>query len=211
MTRLQKMLLAVALALGLHLALFFVFAPHLDGLTAAPVDVTGPALVSSAEGVTDNSDLPLFEPQPTEPLDSRDVAWSEEVPEPAPATIATPTKKLATASPRANPANNDVTDSASRMGAIAVEGEDSSYAQRVRRHLAGYAGALPPGASGEARVQFVVQPDGRVSNVQLVKRSGHAALDVMALSLPQQAQPLPLPGPQPQRLEVPLQAGAAAP
>lgn len=87
----------------------------------------------------------------------------------------------------------------------------SSYANKVRQHLARYAGALPPGANGEARVQFVVQLDGRVSDVHLVKQSGNAGLDAVALNLPRQAQPLPLPGKSPQRLEVPVQAIAATP
>lgn len=91
----------------------------------------------------------------------------------------------------------------------AVVNADSSYANRVRQHLARFAGSLPPGANGEARVQFVVQPDGQVTNVQLVKMSGHAGLDSVALNLPTLAQPLPLPGDSPQRLEVPVQAIAA--
>ncbi|MDO9453666.1 MAG: TonB family protein [Stagnimonas sp.] len=88
---------------------------------------------------------------------------------------------------------------------------NSSYANQVRQHLARFAGALPPGANGEARVQFVVQLDGRVSDVHLVKQSGNAGLDAVALNLPRQAQPLPLPGKSPQRLEVPVQAMAATP
>lgn len=84
------------------------------------------------------------------------------------------------------------------------------YASFVRQHLARFAGALPAGAAGEARVQFVVQLDGRVSEVFLVKRSGNAGLDAVALSLPVKAQPLPLPGARPQRLEVPVQAIAAS-
>ena len=93
----------------------------------------------------------------------------------------------------------------------AVIPANSNYANLVRQHLARYAGALPPGANGEARVQFVVQLDGRVSDVHLVKQSGNAGLDAVALNLPRQAQPLPLPGKSPQRLEVPVQAMAAAP
>ena len=93
----------------------------------------------------------------------------------------------------------------------AVIPANSNYANQVRQHLARFAGALPPGANGEARVQFVVQLDGRVSDVHLVKQSGNAGLDAVALNLPRQAQPLPLPGKSPQRLEVPVQAMAATP
>jgi len=88
---------------------------------------------------------------------------------------------------------------------------DTGYASRVRQHLARHAGALPPGAHGEARVQFVVQVNGRVTDVHLVKFSGNAGLDAVALNLPTQAQPLPLPGPTAQRLEVPVQAMASPP
>jgi protein TonB len=198
MSRGSKIALGVAAALALHLLLFLLFSPRLDGLAGA--GSAAPPAAAPEEAAVAPSDLPVFEPTPeTEPLD---IAWPEEE-EPPPAKPRKSTTK------RRDPSANDVSDTAASMGATPILSADATYAQRVRQHLAAYAGALPPGASGEARVQFVVQPDGRVSNVQLVKRSGHAALDAMALSLPQQAQPLPLPGPLPQRLEVPLQAVAA--
>ncbi|MES2682313.1 MAG: TonB family protein [Pseudomonadota bacterium] len=119
--------------------------------------------------------------------------------------VAAAAKTLAAAEAGKKPAAS----TAAGKATPAVVNADSSYANRVRQHLARFAGSLPPGANGEARVQFVVQPDGQVTNVQLVKLSGHAGLDSVALNLPTLAQPLPLPGESPQRLEVPVQAIAA--
>lgn len=202
MRRQSKVLLGVVLAVALHGLLLLAFVPRLEGLLP---EGEGLPLTAAAPAATE---LPVFEPPPEDPLE---IAWPEE--EPAPKAA----KRKPNSPKRPDPATVDVSDSAASVGATpvassdGVKSADASYAQKVRQHLGAFAGALPPGAQGEARVQFVVMPDGRVSQVQLVQRSGHDALDEMALSLPRQAQPLPLPGPQPQRLEVPLQAVAAGP
>ena len=82
----------------------------------------------------------------------------------------------------------------------------AAYAKAVRAHLARYIKELPADAKGEARVQFTVDPDGRVRDVQLVKASGHAGLDALTRALPEQAQPLPTPGGKAVRIEIPVQA-----
>lgn len=140
---------------------------------------------------------PVVPPSKPAVVAAKPAAKPESKPEPKPA----PAKPAAVASAR----------SAGGGSTVAAVMADAGYANRVRQHLGRFAGALPPGAVGEARVQFVVQPDGRVTEVQLVKRSGSSALDALALSLPVQAQPLPLPGAVPQLLEVPLQAAGPAP
>ena len=129
---------------------------------------------------------------------------------PAPKPEVKPEVKPAAPKPAAASKPSSPSGSGSAGGTVAAITADAGYANRVRQHLGRFAGALPPGAVGEARVQFVVQPDGRVTEVQLVKRSGSAGLDALALSLPVTAQPLPLPGAVPQRLEVPLQAAGPA-
>lgn len=140
---------------------------------------------------------PALPPSKPAVVAAKPAAKPESKPEPKPASA----KPAAVASAR----------SAGGGSTVAAVMADAGYANRVRQHLGRFAGALPPGAVGEARVQFVVQPDGRVTEVQLVKRSGSSALDALALSLPVQAQPLPLPGAVPQLLEVPLQAAGPAP
>jgi protein TonB len=152
-------------------------------------------VAASVPGWQDNRDLPVFEPEPdSEPLA---IAWPEAT-KPAPERPR-PTKTARAAKPAADPAAGEVGDG------VEIAGPDN-YAQRVRQHLASFVGPLSTGGGGEARVQFVVQPNGRVSQVELVRRSGNPALDMMALALPRKAQPLPIPEGGPQRLEVPVQA-----
>lgn len=163
-------------------------------------------------------------PPPTPaPKPAASVAKVEAKTEPKPAPAAKPPVAIAAAKPAPKPEVKPAAPKPSAVskpaspsgggsagGTVAAITADAGYANRVRQHLGRFAGALPPGAVGEARVQFVVQPDGRVTEVQLVKRSGSAGLDALALSLPVSAQPLPLPGAVPQRLEVPLQAAGPA-
>lgn len=181
---------------------------------AKPVELPKPRLAEVARPLPP----PAPAPKPVVP-----VAKVEPQAEPKPAAAAKPPVAVAAAKPAPKPEAKPAAARPSAPskpataggqgvagGTVAAVTADAGYANRVRQHLGRFAGALPPGAVGEARVQFVVQPDGRVTEVQLVKRSGSAGLDALALSLPVTAQPLPLPGAVPQRLEVPLQAAGPA-
>ena len=224
MRRTQKLTMALGIALALHaVVLLYVFAPQLDGLTAVPgetslyavptPDTAGDIAVdipNASKALEADAALDIDWPVPEEKAVIEEPPATIDKPKPRPVPAKSepeprPAAKLPETKPQARSVEAGRNDSAPIISA------DASYANRVRQHLARYAGALPPGASGEARVQFVVQPDGRVSNVLLVMRSGNAGLDSVALSLPTLAQPLPLPGPLPQRLEVPVQAIAATP
>ncbi|MES2885883.1 MAG: TonB family protein [Pseudomonadota bacterium] len=220
MRRGQKLPIALGIALFLHaLALLYGFAPRLDGLVsvadgAAPT-VAGEPASSAADAAADDdiaqgagAALDIDWPAPGAAPPETPAAVTPR--EPARAAVKPSQAARPATEPVEQQATSTVTGNGEQAGATVISA-DASYANRVRQHLARYAGALPPGASGEARVQFVVQPDGRVSNVLLVMRSGNAGLDSVALSLPTLAQPLPLPGPLPQRLEVPVQAIATAP
>lgn len=83
-----------------------------------------------------------------------------------------------------------------------------AYYRQIQARLASVAGQLPSNgdASGVAVVRFTVLPSGAVSEVQLARRSGNAALDAAALSLPQRAAPFPPAPGLGLRLEVPLRA-----
>lgn len=225
MRRAGRLPVAFAMAVVVHAGLLiYGFAPKLDGLTDVPGETAGPvaadasitspsetAAVAADQDKVLEADAALDidwpapeEAQPEQPAPSSEKPKPKSAapkPEPEPRQAAKPVAEK----PKPKPIEADGGSTATVISA------DASYANRVRQHLARYAGALPPGASGEARVQFVVQPDGRVSNVLLVMKSGNAGLDSVAMSLPTLAQPLPLPGPLPQRLEVPVQAIAAAP
>ena len=224
MRRAGRLPIAFAMAVVVHAGLLiYGFVPKLDGLTDVPDETAGPvaadATIASAsevaavagqdDAVEADAALDIDWPTPDDKQPEESIPSSEKPkpkplapkPEPEPRQASKPEAEK----PKPKPIEADGGSTATVISA------DASYANRVRQHLARYAGALPPGASGEARVQFVVQPDGRVSNVLLVMKSGNAGLDSVALSLPTLAQPLPLPGPLPQRLEVPVQAIAAAP
>ena len=184
MTRAQKMLLALAIAVAVHLAILLLgLAPRLAGLA-------GPAAASAGE------EQAIEIGWAAAPLDTERVLSQQ-----LEALEAIKHFKLTPPLPTVGESAADAPTAVSA---------DSEYAGRVRQHLARFAGALPAGASGEVRVQFVVQLDGRVSEVFLAKRSGNAGLDAVALNLPGKAQPLPLPGAMPQRLEVPVQAIASS-
>lgn len=184
MARAQKMLLALAIAIVLHAAILLLsLTPRLAGLTS-PVEL-------SAGGEQ-----------------AIDIGWATAAPDVA-QTLSRQLEAIE-AIQRFKLAPPLPTVGEPGAGSPTVVSGDSEYASRVRQHLARFAGALPAGAVGEARVQFVVQPDGRVSEVLLVKPSGNEGLDAVARSLPAKAQPLPLPGPEPQRLEVPVQAVATS-
>lgn len=221
MRRAHRLAIAAGIALAVHAALLLHgFAPKLDGLIETPGEAAGTAVADAASGTqaaivdpdqTPQADAALeIDWPPPEEAQLEPPAPDSEKPRPKPAAPKPEPQPRPTARPleeKSRPSPIETGDG----GNGPVISADASYANRVRQHLARYAGALPPGASGEARVQFVVQPDGRVSNVLLVMKSGNAGLDSVALSLPTLAQPLPLPGPLPQRLEVPVQAIAAAP
>lgn len=231
-----KMLLALAVALLLHAALLLHgVAPQVQGLVTSGSEDA----VVTADGLADPADDEAAEtPQSDQPIEvGFQEPAPEAIPEPAPEQkapepsppAAVPAEKVAKpvipppeparpkpepppkATVKKEPANPKTTTPAAKPAGKAVVNAGSDYANRVRQHLARFAAALPEGARGEARVQFVVQRDGRVSDIRLVKKSGHAGLDAVALSLPRNAQPLPLPGPVPQRLEVPVQAAATQP
>lgn len=74
-------------------------------------------------------------------------------------------------------------------------GGGHSYLGRVRAHLNAYRTALPAdlSARGIVQVRFVVDLEGRVSQLQLARSSGSAALDQQALALVARASPLPAP------------------
>lgn len=184
MARAQKMMLALAIAIAAHLAILLLsLAPRLAGLASpAAASAGGEQAIEIGWAAT--------------PLDTERVLSQQ-----LEAIEAIQHFKLTPPLPIAGE---------SSAGAPTPVSADSEYASLVRQHLARFAGVLPPGAAGEARVQFVVQLDGRVSEVFLAKLSGNAALDAIALSLPGKAQPLPLPGATPQRLEVPVQAIASS-
>ena len=196
MKRRKKVTLALVVAVAVHLILFFSLSPRLEGLAAdepASADIAAAPAESIAEAAPPAmTDEPLDESWP-EPADEPEAR-------PERAKPAAPVKTAKAVTPPPAPEPEPV------IAAPAAISTDRNYASRVRQHLGRFAGALPAGASGEARVQFVVEVDGLVSDVHLVQFSGHAGLDAMALNLPTQAQPLPLPGQLPQRLEVPLQA-----
>ena len=209
---------------GLKLAVAAVFALLLHGLllklVAVPMVAEREALGTperSAVAPEANGSNPttaqdaIAEPPQDEAMD---VGWPEpELPESEPEP-ARSKPKPAPSAPVSRPAREPAASERTiflapgnqSAGEAAVAPASNSYGRRVREHLARFAGNLPPGANGEARVQFVVQPDGRVSDVRLVKRSGHLGLDAVALRLPEIAQPLPSPGERAQRLEVPVQA-----
>jgi TonB family protein len=225
--RKSKLVLALGVTVALHAAvLFYALGPGLSGFTQNQ---------NKAEAeLTANSDDTLDIDWPQLPSDETDDAAADtsgatepdkltpaaSIPTPAPAVAAKPTvvarpepEPVAEAPAKPAKSQPSVVASSSRQAAASasapiIASADSNYAGRVRQHLARFAGTLPQGVTGEARVQFVVQPDGQVSDVVLVKRSGHLGLDTLALNLPRQAQPLPLPGGLPQRLEVPVQAVA---
>lgn len=183
MVRSQKILLALAIAIAVHFAVLLLsLAPRLAGLANPAEAATGEEQAIAIGWAATPPDAEQVLSQQLEAIE------------------AIQNFKIAPASPAA---------AESAADASAAVSADSAYASLVRQHLARFAGALPAGASGEARVQFVVQLDGRVSEVFLAQRSGHAGLDAVALSLPSKAQPLPLPGATPQRLEVPVQAIAS--
>ena len=185
MARAQKMMFALVIAIGVHLAILLLsLAPRLAGL-ASPAAASADEEQAVAIGWADT-------PPDAEQVLSQQLEAIEAI------------KHFKIAPPLPTAAE-------SAAGASAALSGDSEYANRVRQHLARFAGALPAGASGEARVRFVVQLDGRVSEVFLAKPSGNEGLDAVALSLPRKAQPLPLPGAVPQRLEVPVQAIASSP
>lgn len=213
MNRGLKLAAAAGLALLMHVLLL--------KLVAVPTAVEGnargtpersAAAAPEANGVNaSTAQGPAAEPSQDEAMD---VGWPEpERPEPEPEPARSQPKPVASAPvsrPPREPAASERTillaPGNEAAGEPAVATASNGYGRRVREHLARFAGNLPPGATGEARVQFVVQPDGRVSEVRLVKRSGHLGLDAVALSLPEIAQPLPSPGERAQRLEVPVQA-----
>lgn len=235
MASIKKVAVALAVALGAHAAvLVYGVAPRVEGLAGRSED--GPELPADEPAEISDADRSIDigfgeSPEPAAPAQVEpakpqlaEVAKAVPAPRPAPpvakpepkpAPPAKPAAPVTAAKPAPKPAAAKPAAPAAARGAgggtAATVTADAGYANRVRQHLGRYAGALPPGAVGEARVQFVVQPDGRVTEVQLVKRSGSAALDALALNLPVQAQPLPLPGAVPQRLEVPLQVAAPAP
>jgi outer membrane biosynthesis protein TonB len=68
-------------------------------------------------------------------------------------------------------ASAGVQPAAAAMPAAMTAANLDNYARRVRSHLAKYMSELPPGAKGEARVQFTVKSDGFVSDVKLVHAS----------------------------------------
>lgn len=198
MKRSKKVALALGVAVAVHLILFFSLSPRLEGL-AADEPASADIAAAPAEPIAEAAPPAM----PDEPLDE---TWPEPADEPEarperakPAAPVKTAKAVVTPPPVPEPV-------IAAPAAPAAISTDRNYASRVRQHLGRFAGALPAGASGEARVQFVVEVDGLVSDVHLVQFSGHAGLDAMALNLPTQAQPLPLPGQLPQRLEVPLQA-----
>lgn len=225
MLRTRKLVMAAAVALALHVAmLFWVFAPHLSELVqaygtstepsqaSAPASAEtivaerrGPAVVADEEPM--DVDWPLAEDEPEPQQEPPKAKRAEKAP--APIIAAAPAASGAEPGQPSPPVAAPLPVTGAHGDSTAVIAADSDYANRVRQHLARFAGALPPGVRGEARVQFVVQRDGRVTDVQLVRRSGHEELDALALSLPRNAQPLPLPGAVPQRLEVPVQAATA--
>ncbi len=220
----KRLGLALGVAVALHAGLlFFALAPKLDGLFDAPAaprrvavpvaEETPPADSTLDVGWAAPPDEPAGRVEPVEPLPTLS-------PEPQPTEVApAPALAVVTGAPRRlprplRPPVRPIPAPAAGGppgAAPAVVTADNNYANRVRQHLSRFAGALPAGANGEARVQFVVQTDGRVSDVVLVRLSGNAELDAIALSLPAKSQPLPLPGAAPQRLEVPVQAIAAGP
>jgi TonB family protein len=205
--RRAKLLAGGALAVLLHgLLLQGVLAPGVRGLAGADQAARGEAVAMTGQNV---------DALATAADEALDVGWPASASdEAAEASLEPERPPVPRAAPARKPPREAAAVSPSRNTSAADEGTEapgvmnagSAYARRVREHLAQFAGALPPGASGEARVQFVVETDGRVSDVQLVKRSGHLGLDAVALSLPEIAQPLPRPGDSPQRLEVPVQA-----
>ena len=214
MSRVQKVLVALAVAVLLHgLLLRLAVSPMLaDGMADGSADAGGdsPVAAPASDLAAGGESLPL-DVGWQEPLEADDEtpAPAAETPRERPARKPDPpaTALPTPATPKAEPLPAAPPAAAPRE----VSRAGSDYARQVRQHLARFAGGLPPGASGEARVQFVVAPDGRVSEVRLVKASGHLGLDAVALSLPDIAQPLPSPGETAQRLEVPVQAVAQGP
>jgi len=227
MARIKKVAVALAVAVGAHAAvLVYGVAPRVEGLADGETErsaSTEPLADETPQSSDEDRSIDIGfgetpepeAPKAVEPPKPKLAEVAQATPPPEPKPVAPVAKPIApkTVPPKAVAPSKPAAPSGngSAGGTPAAVTADAGYANRVRQHLGRFAGALPPGAVGEARVQFVVQPDGRVTEVQLVKRSGSAGLDALALSLPVTAQPLPLPGAVPQRLEVPLQAAGPAP
>lgn len=171
---------------------------------AKPEPVAAPVIAVKPAPKPESKPAPKVEPEvAAKPPASEAKAVAKVEARPASANRPAVPAKPAASTPDRRPA-----PASTGTGTRPVQTAGVDYGNRVRQHLARFAGALPAGAVGEAKVQFVVQPDGRVTDLKLVKASGHAGLDALAMSLPLNAQPLPLPGAVAQRLEVPIQAAA---